>query len=852
MTKRSLDYQKSRPARSRPAPEWTWDQAQNIWKPMTRAVQHVGVPGYQWQAAVLWDGSLFFGPQFWRDNPAVRGEAASLGENLMDVSVGYGKPLRFLDRPGLGHPQIRQDLELLIPHVETRQGHLVWDEIVFGHLLGRTMEEGMNPRPDDVLVIHALFRVRNNGAGPRQGHLWLHFGNASQMCLGYKVGRGDKLSRAVPHRFERPFGLLGDRIRYVIPQAEKGQLIWHEQVAQPKGVSNSARRVIEWRVPLAVGEKCELRVLIPFGTVDRKIAAQIVDLDSHSHLAESRRFWKGLVNGADGSIQTAEGFLNDYAASAAAQTIAQIGFRHQSRFWMCKTTPTFYELYWPPCPACALPSLDLRGLTNYSRPVLESFIDTQTDDSGNLTRERRPGQGKKVGSEGFARVPGFLGNFGAWTMNTLLLSHGLELWALASHFRITRDRAWLGEGPGSRLEALVAACDWISVQRRRTMREKRGKKVPQWGLLPAASAHDWMSGHTVFNDAYCVYGMIEAVRLLREVGHARAEELARELNEFRACLRDRYQEARDRAQRLPLPGGSDLPYVPREINELDWKATDWTYTGYGPLRAGAWGSWDPHDELVDQALAFLEAGMPKGKGFYFHRSRFSGKDKFGHRTADRNFDDIDNPRAGRHFLWKHYVEYETAFPVGLDLFLQRDDLPRFFECFFNNMAGAVHHGFRVGVESLDGVPSETPGEALRWRAMRSMFVNERGGWDGSQQSLWLLQAIPRAWLKPGGRLAVKKMGTYFGGHLDLQAELAKDRKSVTVNAALGLKVKPTEIRMRLRSDDGRPLLAAEINGAATPVLEDDTIRIPSSTVGRYQIVGRFAGNALQGQGSRSS
>jgi hypothetical protein len=61
-------------------------------------------------------------------------------------------------------------------------------------------------------------------------------------------------------------------------------------------------------------------------------------------------------------------------------------------------------------------------------------------------------------------------------MNTLLLSHGLELWALASHYRITRDRAWLGEGPGSRLEAIIAACDWLAIQRRRTMREEDGKR----------------------------------------------------------------------------------------------------------------------------------------------------------------------------------------------------------------------------------------------------------------------------------------------------------------------------------------------------------------------------------------
>lgn len=810
---------------------------------MTRAVQHVGVPGYQWQASVLWDGSLFFGPQLWRQHAAVSQEVESLGENLLDVSVGFGKAMSFLDRRGLGSPQTRQSLDrgrLPIPRVETRDGALVWNETVFAHLLGREMEKGMAPCSDDVLVVHAMFHVCNTSSDKATGQLWLHFGDTSQLRLGYKVARSSKLSGPIPHQFASPFGILGDGVRYVIPSPPKGTTLWHHKVDRPTGVGNAAHRVVEWQVPLAAGEEADFSLLLPFGVVHRRTAEQIAELNSHVLLDEARHFWTRLVDQADGSISIPDDFMNDYAASAAAQTIGQIGYRHKARLWMCKTTPAWYELYWPACPAYALPTLDLRGLTRHSRPVLQSFIDTQTDDSGELMRERRPRKGKTVTGEGFANVPGFLGNFAEWTMNTLLLSHGLELWALASHYRITRHRDWLGEGPGSRLEAIIAACDWLAVQRRRTMREEAGKKVPQWGLLPAASAHDWMSGYTVFNDVYCIYGMIEAVRLLREIDHPRASELGQELNDYRTCVRDRYREARDRARRVPAADGSQLPFVPREVNELDWERTDWTYTGYGPLRAGAWGAWDPHDELVDQALAFLEAGMPKGKGFYFHRSRFSAKDKYGARTADENFRDIDDPRADRHYFWKHYVEYETAFPIGFELFLQRDDLPRFFEWFFNNMAIVVHHGFRVGVESLDGVPAETPGDAVRWRALRAMFVNELGGFDGTQQSLWLLQAIPRSWLKPGAHLSVKKMGTYFGGQVDLDVSLAEDRNSIAVSVALDLRVAPIEIRTRLRSDDGRRLVSADVNGNEVPVLEDGTIKLPNQLSGTYKVTGYFA------------
>jgi hypothetical protein len=527
--------------------------------------------------------------------------------------------------------------------------------------------------------------------------------------------------------------------------------------------------------------------------------------------------------------------LNDYLAAVAGQMAQQVGYRHKAGVWMYKTAPNHYEMYWPCNAAKAQMTFDLRGQTQYSCPVLKSFVDTQSDDFGALTKEWREGKGDKVAGEGFERRPGFLGNFGDWTANTLLLNHGLELWALASHYRITRDREWLGNGPGSPLGAILDACDWIATQRRRTMREEDGKKVPHWGLLPAAAAHDWLSGNTIFNDAFCIYGMIEATRLLHEVGHPRADEIQRELAEYRRCLRERYAEARDHARRVSLPEKSDIPYVPRDVYELDWAKIDWTYTGYGPLRAGAWGAFDPQDELVNQGLAFLEHGMPKGEGFYIPIR----KNGFGQETADQNFLDISDANSTRHFLWKHYVEYETMWPIGPDLFLQRDDLPRFFEWLFNNLAVVLHRDWRVGVESIDGVPSCAPGDSERWRAIRNMFVNERGGYDGSQQSLWLLQAIPRAWLKPASRLGVQEMGTHFGGKVSLQTLMSKGGDSVLVSAALDLATLPTEIRMRLRSGDGRPLRSAQINGVDTTVHEGDTIALPLHLQGKYRIVGHF-------------
>jgi hypothetical protein len=818
-----------------PADEWTIEQALRCWKPMTRAVQHVGVPGYQFQAGVMWDGALVFGPLEFRGLKVMGKEIEPLGRHYLHVSFGYGEPMRLADRKGTGSPLIRRSLEggrLPIPHVLTRDGDLEWRETVFAHLLGRSAGEWLETHDGDRLVVHADFRVRNGGPARRTGRLWMHFGDTSRVKFGYKCEQLPEIGAEIPCRFEPPFGRVDGGVRFALPRPEKGELVRHEAVEGAAGIDGTPKGVIEWKVPLAPGEEARLRLIIPYGVADEETARRLVEPDGDRARAEVEAFWKSLQYGP-GQIDTPDVFVDDYLVAVIGQMAQQVAHRRRSTgVWMYKTSPNHYEGYWPCNAAKALPVFDLRGLTGLNRRVLRSFIDVQTDDVGGLDRAGM-GHGEVVAGEGFAKVHGFLGNFGEWTANPLLISHGLALWALASHYRITRDGAWLEEGERSPLRAMLDGFDWIALQRRRTMREVEGKKVPHWGLLPAASAHDWLAGNTIFNDAFCIYGMAEVVRLLREVGHARAGEAARELADYRNCLHDRYSEARDRARPLPLPDGTSIPFVPRVVQELDWAKVDWTYSGYSPVRAGAWGAIDPFDDLIDQSLAFLEAGMPKGEGAYFDLGAYPD-------TANANLADISDPKAERHWLWRHYVEYETMWPIGPHLFLARDDLPRFFEWLSHNLAFAIHRDFRVGVESWDGVPSNAPGEGERWLALRRMFVDECGGYDGSEQSLWLLRAIPRAWLRPGNRMAVRDMGTWFGGKIDLEVQVAKDGNSVTVAAAFrGLAVAPKEIKVRLRSGDGRPLAAADADGAAFEVRPGDVISLPARRDGTFRIVGRF-------------
>jgi len=832
---------------SQASEEWTFEKAKKIWQPMTKAVQHVGVPGYEFQTGVMWNGSLLIGPTSFLDLEGMRKELEYLemGDHFLFVTVGYGNPMRVFDRSGIGTSTFKRYLEdghLPIPHLVLQDADLRWHQRVFAHLLEHDPADGMSPKPEHCLVAHSRFEVQSTGAERQTARLWLHFGGTEGVALGYKPRVAPEFTDALAHEYVAPFGKVDGKVRYCVPSPEKGEIVVHDELDSVRGVGGAAEKVMEWRVDLEPGESAALKLILPYRLLSEEKGRLLAQLDDEKLFEEVKAFWREVTE-SHGSITTPDPFVNDYVAAIAGQMAQQVACRQAANIWMYKTSPNHYEGYWPCNGAKALPAFDLRGLRKYSEPVLQSFVDIQSDDIGGLDRTAMGG-GEKLEGEQYDKKHGFMGLFPGWTANPLLLSHGLGMWALATHYRIYRDGEWLGEGPGSPLQALLDAFDWITHQRKATMREEDGERVPQYGLLPPASAHDWCAGYTITNDASCIYGMIETVRLLRELAHPRAEELAGELASYRKDFREAYVRARDRAQSVPQADGSELPYVPRDVTEMDWRDVDWTITVLGPMRAGSWGAFDPQDELVDQALAFIKGDMPKGEGIYMINDPDpAGPGGNTHslliESADANFMDTSGPKApDRHYHWKHYVEYETMWPVGTDFFLQRDDIDGFFEWLFNNLAVVLHHDWRVGVESLDGVPSCAPGDGERWQAIRNMFVNERGGYDGSGQSLWLLQAIPRCWLRPGDRLSVKRIRSRFGGPVDLELAVADDG-GVEVSASFDFEVLPAEIRMRLRSGSGRRFASATINGESVAVADDDTIQLPRQKKGNYIIKGNF-------------
>ena len=243
--------------------------------------------------------------------------------------------------------------------------------------------------------------------------------------------------------------------------------------------------------------------------------------------------------------------------------------------------------------------------------------------------------------------------------------------------------------------------------------------MPQWGLLPAASAHDWLSGSVIFNDAWCIAGMAEAVRLLEKSAIPATPRLAKELQDYRACLECPLQRGPRSGPPRPLGRWHDDPL----------RAADGHRVRLGRRRLDLRRLWSASGRRIGRLGSARPAGRSNARLPRSRRpaglARFSSQ----HGTV----------RQPAECFWQHYVEPETHWPM-YDVFLNRDDLPRFFELLFNNLVAAVHADFRVGCEGREGVVSVSPADAEHWRMVRDMFVRE----DAAATTALRTRALPVA------------------------------------------------------------------------------------------------------------
>jgi hypothetical protein len=119
---------------------------------------------------------------------------------------------------------------------------------------------------------------------------------------------------------------------------------------------------------------------------------------------------------------------------------------------------------------------------------------------------------------------------------------------------------------------------------------------------------------------------------------------------------------------------------------------------------------------------------------------------------------------------------------------------------------------------------------------RNMLVNELHDGD----TLFIGQAVPRAWLAEGKRITVERAPTYFGP-VNLSIESAVAAGTITAKVEFTGERRPKTLLVRLRHPDKKPIRSVTVNGAAWKDfdLAKEWMRLVQPATRRYSIVASY-------------
>ncbi len=300
-----------------------------------------------------------------------------------------------------------------------------------------------------------------------------------------------------------------------------------------------------------------------------------------------------------------------------------------------------------------------------------------------------------------------------------------------------------------------------------------------------------------FNQAYFYAGFDVLGRLLRQIGHPRAEEFrgaARAMHEAtdrgfaQACIRSPLVQLRDHTWIPYVPADA---LTPRRLIEV-WYPTD---VDTGPLHLPRLKALDPSGPLATYLLHDHEDNL------YFKGWGMANEPVY-------------NPQA--------------------TVYLLRDDPKGASRAFYSYMACAFSHTVLEPVEHRWGWgqffgPPSTDG--AWFELYRNMLIQER-----DDDTVLLFAATPRRWLEDGKRVEVERAPTYYGT-LSATVESRANNGRITAEIRPSGPRQPKALLVRFRHPQATPMRSVSVNGQSWTDfdVEKEWVRINNPTAQRYLI-----------------
>jgi hypothetical protein len=577
-----------------------------------------------------------------------------------------------------------------------------------------------------------------------------------------------------------------DRVRAVVTGLPAGAAMeFHEDYTpppvHPAGLERSGRKgflknLLHIKVQCGPGEKVQLDLAVPYYPVEPD-RLDMNGRDWDTELERVRNYWEYFYQ-RDARLETPDKFVNNFYRSGLWRTLVTADRDPHTGMVFAKSSPAWYETIWPNCAMVSAVSMDMRGHHGVAAGYLEPFIGWQS--------VRNPPNMQGASREGFLCPPE---DYCAipWVSN-----HGNILWALCAHYRITGDPRWAERITGT----VLKASGWIIAHRRLTEGNEYGA-----GMLPGGTVSDDRgSGQYLCSDAQNYRGLRSAADFLVSTGHERAGEMDREAVSYRDDIRDALWKRAGVNDSVVLVDGTVIPYLPAEIHQAGPPEFDpgnfWPYINYidvGPMNLVDCHVLESHSDLAGWIYRFESAysvaclDHPISLTENWVKSiRLNG----------------DVPAC---LLHCGVSTVEPFYSPRSTMFLENDEISRYLEVFYNQLAAGVSHRNLSPCENRYGVWHLPWADGEFHRMLLRMLVYAQ------EDTLVLLKAVPRRWLEDGREITVAQQPTVYG-KIGFQVRSHLEEGFVEMILHRPERQVPGGIRIRFRHPLGSPIARVEVNG----------------------------------------
>jgi hypothetical protein len=332
--------------------------------------------------------------------------------------------------------------------------------------------------------------------------------------------------------------------------------------------------------------------------------------------------------------------------------------------------------------------------------------------------------------------------------------------------------------------------------------EKSNSRSQNTGLI-IAPLNDLSVGERgwAFTQAYYVGGLELFARALSSLNHPRAEEVRRISSEMKAAVRKEFARSSVKSPAVQLEDGTWINYVPTDATTPRRMLDEWypTDVDTGPLHLTRLGVLEPNGSLTTAMLNDHEDNL------FF-----------------------DNKGAANEPI---YVQQANAY-------LLRDESKAVIRSFYSFMACGFSHEQYSPLEHRWAHPQYygPPSTDGAWfEILRKMLINEVG-----DDTLIIGQAVPRAWLEKGKRIAVKDAPTYFGD-VSFAIEGESSTAEIAATIALSHRKKTSSLIIRFRHPKNKKIRSVVVNGKAWKNFDvaREQVIIPEPKENTYVIRARY-------------